>query len=168
MWSNKICVFVGFKAVNKLNGSIINVLEVISCHSDPKSYGDTNIDVRCASCKRALGVKSWHSSTPLQYFHRCQSSYVKNKALLSVLTVSFLLLLEYDDTDCERQQADGIRTEISMRNPTLPMVRKVFKEHRNSFFVCVGAASQLLKIYRTITTGLWKPPRDEFRLLLSG
>lgn len=49
---------------------------------------------------------------------------------------------------------------------TLPMVRKQFKKLRN--FFCVRAASQLLKIYRTIKTGGWKKPWDKFRLLLSG
>lgn len=37
------------------------MLEVSSCHSDTKSYEDTNSNVWCASCKQALRVKLWNT-----------------------------------------------------------------------------------------------------------
>lgn len=53
----------------------------------------------------------------------------------------FFLLLEYYNTcvnviDKYNKQMTYVH-ETGMSNPISPMVRKVFKEHRNFFFVCV-------------------------------
>lgn len=109
-----------------------------------KSLTKRQICVWCTSCKQALGVTSWSSSTiSSALILECQK---EAKCAYGV----FVLLEHLCDCDWHAQQADDIHTENNLSNSTLPEVRKEFRELRNFCVRAASQASQLLKIHRTI------------------